>query len=132
MAPTSKARPLAMDSSDYRTDEYVRDIAEDVLGVLRAERFFERLDDLFCPEESDQVRARCGYSFANSTGILREVGMDADDIDDVLAVLRLKGGGCDCEVLYNVAQKSRLKAKHWKARHAKITGADSTITRSIQ
>lgn len=115
-----------MDNSNFRTEEFVNDIAEDVLGVLLAQRFFERLDDIFCPEESSRVRARCGHSFANSTGILREAGMDSDDIDDVLAVLRLKGGHCDCEVLYNVAGESRLKAKYWKARHAEFTSDDST------
>jgi hypothetical protein len=121
-----------MDNSDFRTDEFVNDIAEDVLGVLRKERFFERLDDLFCPEESGQVRARCGHSFANSTAILCEAGMDSDDIDDVLAVLRSKGGCCDCEVLYNVAGQSRLKAKHWKTCHAQFNDDDPTINTSIQ
>jgi hypothetical protein len=121
-----------MGNSDFRTDEFVNDIAEDVLGVLRKERFFERLDDIFCPEESGQVRASCGQSFAHSTGILREAGMDSDDIDDVLAVLRSKGGCCDCEVLYNVALESRLKAKYWKARHTQFTSDDPTSNGSIQ
>lgn len=104
-----------MSDSDFRDDEFVSSIAEDVFVVLRAERLFERLDDLFCPVEPNAVRARCGHSFALSTGILRELGMDSDEVDDVLAVLRSKGACCDCEVLYNVAEESRLKAEHWKA-----------------
>jgi hypothetical protein len=42
----------------------------------------------------------------------------SDDISDVLAVLRSKGGCCDCEVLYNGAEEGRLKTKYWKSRHA--------------
>jgi hypothetical protein len=32
----------------------------------------------------------------------------------MFAVLRAQGACCDCEVLYNVAESSRLKAEYWK------------------
>jgi hypothetical protein len=101
--------------------EYVDDIAPDVLGVLDRLHFFERLDDWFCPREDPERQIPCGArSFEISTKILRDLGMDSDDIADVLEVLHSRGACCDCEVLYNVAEESRLKARYWKARFAKL------------
>jgi hypothetical protein len=45
---------------------------------------------------------------------LEAAGFDADDLKDMFAVLRAQGACCDCEVLYNVAESSRLKAEYWK------------------
>jgi hypothetical protein len=50
--------------------------------------------------------------------------MDDEETADVLAVMRLNGGCCDCEILYNVAEESRLKAKYWKARQTKLSDTD--------
>jgi hypothetical protein len=108
--------------SDVESDaEFVNDIAPDVLGALEKDHFFERLDELFCPPvDTSKQSVRCGHSFDHSVAILNALGMDADDVDDVLAVLKSKGGCCDCEVLYNVAEESRLKARCWKARAAEL------------
>ena len=43
--------------------------------------------------------------------------MGSDDVDDILAVLTSRGACCDCEVLYNVAEESRLKAQYWSSRN---------------
>ena len=48
--------------------------------------------------------------------ILRSLNFDGAAIADVLAVLRSKGACCDCETLYNVAEKARLKTRYWKAK----------------
>ncbi|MGD0681206.1 MAG: DUF2695 domain-containing protein [Terracidiphilus sp.] len=109
--------------SDRQSDdsEYINDITPDVLGVLDRLHFFERLDDWFCPLENPERLVQCGArSFEISTKILRDLGMDSDDIADVLAVLHSRGACCDCEVLYNVAEESRLKARYWKARFAEL------------
>ena len=37
-------------------------------------------------------------------------------IADALAVLKSKGACCDCEILYNVAEKARLKARYWQSK----------------
>lgn len=47
--------------------------------------------------------------------------MDSEEIEDILAVMRFHGGSCDCEILYNVAEESRLKAKYWKSRYSELT-----------
>lgn len=79
--------------------EFVNKIAPAVLSVLEKERFFERLDDLLCPADSSAERVTCEHSFNISVSILRNLAMDSDDIEDVLAVLHSKGACCDCEVL---------------------------------
>jgi hypothetical protein len=99
-------------------DEFVDDIAPDVLGVLRQIRFFELLDDSFCPTDLTQNASQCAHSFEVSGSILAGLGMSADDIQDVLDVLSSQGASCDCEILYNVAEESRFRARYWKDRYA--------------
>ena len=85
---------------DFDSDaEFVNNIAQDLLGVLEKDRFFARLDELFCPVGTLEQSVRCGHSFDHTIGILRDLGMDSDDVDDVLAVLKSRGACCDCEVL---------------------------------
>jgi hypothetical protein len=107
---------------DKHSDDpsYIDDIAPDVLAAIKKDRFLERLDDLFCPVDPSNQRVTCGHSFEHSVNILRSLGMDSDDVADVLEVLKSRGGCCDCEVLFNVAEESRLKAAYWKARASKV------------
>ncbi len=110
-----------MENSELRDDELVNSIAEDVLAVLESRHFFERLDDRFCPAIQQELPAHCDHSFRISTEILEQFGMNTDDVQDVVAVLQSRGACCDCEVLYNVAKESRLKAEKWKAEYEKLT-----------
>lgn len=113
-----------MTDSDFRDAEFVEGIAKDVLGVLRKRRFFERLDDRFrAGGAGHAARSHCDRTFSASIEILGNLGMDADDVGDVLAVLRAKGANCDCEVLYNIADQSRLKREYWRA-HAAESSTD--------
>ena len=100
-----------MCDNDLFDDELVYDIAPDVLAVLEQERFFERL----CPSDPSQQREKCLGSYEIAIGILHDVGIDSEHIQDVIAVLHSKGACCDCEVLYNVAEESRLKSEYWNA-----------------
>jgi hypothetical protein len=101
-------------------EEFVNRIAPDVLGVLEKRHFFEFLDELFCPTDPTRLPVKCAHSFDQTKTILRNLDMDSDDIDDVLAVLHSRGACCDCEVLYNVVEESGLKARYWKARTAEL------------
>jgi hypothetical protein len=107
-----------MDGATYRDAEFLNEVAEDVLGVLRKSRFFGRLEDRFCAPQSPAIPLKCSHSFALSIQVLRELGMDAQDIGDVLAVFRHRGACCDCEVLHNVADRSRLKMSYWNPKPA--------------
>jgi hypothetical protein len=114
-----------MDNHDCDDAEFVENITHDVLGVLQNLHFFELLDDRYCPQDDSGIPAKCGHSFTISIEILHNLRMDSDDIPDVIAVLQSKGGCCDCEVLYNVAEESRLKARYWKARYAELQSQPS-------
>lgn len=43
-------------------------------------------------------------------------GFSEDELFDVFHVLMAKGGFCDCEILYNAMESSRLKKEYWRAR----------------
>jgi hypothetical protein len=109
---------------DLRDAELAESIADDVLAVLEARRFFELLDDLFCPNDPEAAPRTCNHSFANAIEVLSTFGMDSDKTADVLAVMKVQGACCDCEILYNVAEESRLKAKRWKAEYQRLTSKD--------
>ena len=42
------------------------------------------------------------------------MNLDTTAMEEVFDVLRSQGGFCDCEVLYNVSESSRLKATYWR------------------
>jgi hypothetical protein len=109
-----------MDDNDLYDEELVNSIAPNVLTILRREKFFERLDDRFCPVDTSREPERCQHSFEISKSVLCDLGFDSDEIRDVVAVLHANGACCDCEVLYNVAEENRLKTEYWKARALNI------------
>jgi hypothetical protein len=101
------------------------------MGVLHRLSFFQKLDDNFCPIENPKKRVDChAGSFEVSARILRDLGMDSEDIEDVIAVLHSKRASCNCEVLYNVVEESRLKARYCKARYAEIVGEERHVAES--
>ena len=104
--------------SDPQTSDggLVAAITPDVMRCLGSQGFFEKLDNLFCPTDTSIERQRCGGNYEVSKSILTSQGFSEVDVDDVCAVLAAQGGCCDCEVLYNVAETSRLKAEYWRAK----------------
>jgi len=104
-----------------RDEEFAEGIAASVLAVLEVHRFFELLDELFSPTDPVTAARKCEHSYASSIEILKTLGMDSEEIADILVVLKALGGCCDCEILYNVAEESRLKAAYWKARYRELT-----------
>lgn len=95
-------------------------ITRDVMRCLIAQRFFEKLDDALCPADQ-AVPAACTHSFAVSENLLTQLGFDAPEQQDIFAVLHANGACCDCEILYNVAETSRLKSRYWRASAEKRT-----------
>jgi len=79
----------------------------------------ERLDDQLCPTEPSSQRVICKHSYELTTVTLAEAGFDDEEISDVIRVMSRNGGHCDCEILYNVAEESRLKSRYWNSRVAK-------------
>jgi len=85
------------------------------MECLAKKRLFENLDDLLCPADRPEAY-QCKHTFAMTESILRSLNFDDAAIADVLAVLRTKGACCDCEILYNIAEKARLKTRYWQAK----------------
>ena len=95
-------------------DDLINLITPDVMKCLDYEDFFGKLDDLLCPADCSRKECRGDYQLSES--ILQAAGFDSSELSDILSVLRLKGGCCDCEILYNATESSRLKAEYWRDR----------------
>lgn len=102
----------------YPDEELIADITPDVMRILMRIGFFKRLDDVMCPVEVGKTAGQCWGDFRNAVPILHKCGITEDELFDVLHVLMFQGGFCDCEILYNAVEESRLKAGYWKARAA--------------
>lgn len=94
--------------------DFISSITPDVMGCLDRSQFFAKLDDLLCPTEG--TGKECGGDYKLSQALLQEAGYDSVDLQDIFDVLRAQGGCCDCEILYNSAESSRLKANYWRSR----------------
>jgi Protein of unknown function (DUF2695) len=101
-------------------DELIAAITPNVLACLSQQGFFEQLDDRFCPVDTSSARTSCQGDYRTSELILPSFGYDDAAVSDVVAVLEAQGACCDCEVLYNVAETSRLKSEYWRSRAAGI------------
>ena len=97
-------------------DELICSIAPDVMMCLGRCGFFEKLDGLLSPEANSIPAQGCDGTYKLSQSILIAARFERAELEDIFAVLQSKGGFCDCEVLYNLAQTSRLKANYWRAR----------------
>jgi len=100
----------------YPDDELVAAITPDVMKCVDGSGFFRELDDALCPASPEAKRASCWGDYRNSTPILLRRGFKEDELFDVFHVLMSLGGFCDCEILYNAVETSRLKAEYWTAR----------------
>lgn len=98
-----------MSEARFTDPELIDNIASDIPGALRKVGYFELLDDRLCPPDAAQPRIRCGHSFANTIDILRNLGIDLNDLQDVFGYLRSQGAHCDCEVLTKISETSRFK-----------------------
>jgi hypothetical protein len=97
-------------------DDLISSILPHVMKCLGRRGFFEKLDGILSPEDNSIPTHGCDGTSKLSWSILITAGFERADLDDIFAVLQSKDGFCDCEVLYNVAETSRLKANYWRNR----------------
>lgn len=109
-----------MSGAEDSDDGLIQEITPDILKVLSDKRFFEVLDDLMCPDDPARSRLRCNGTYTISNTLFFQFGFDLPEIEDITQVLAATGGCCDCEILFNVAQESRLRSEYWKARAAGV------------
>lgn len=100
----------------YPDEELTESIAPDVLKVVSAANVFEDLDDSLCPDDECASGSQCFGDYRHTRAILLQRGFKESELFDVLHVFMAKGGHCDCEILYNVAEQSRLASEYWTAR----------------
>jgi hypothetical protein len=82
--------------------------------------FFEKLDDELGPQGASQARQRCSGDYRVSGKFCEKPDFELSDFADILGVLRSQGGFCDCEILYNAVESSRLKAEYWRSQAGKV------------
>jgi hypothetical protein len=68
------------------------------------------------PSETSSPSQTCDGTYKLSQSILAASGFVQSELPEIFGVLRSKGGCCHCEILYNVAGSSRLKAQYWRSK----------------
>jgi hypothetical protein len=112
------------DDLEYPDSELIADITPDVMRCLSRARIFEALDDVLCPADASHPRPQCHGDYRHARAILLARGFREDELFDVFHVLMAQGGYCDCEILYQAVEVSRLRAEYWRARAEAIDPYD--------
>ncbi len=97
------------------------------MRCLTGAKVFEALDDVLCPAEGSHPRQQCHGDYRHTRAALLARGFREDELFDVFHVLMAQGGYCDCEILYNAVEVSRLKAGYWQARAEEIEPYDPHV-----
>lgn len=100
----------------YPDDELVANIEGHVMKALDASGAIAALDERFCPTDAGAPRARCHGDYRIAREVFSARGFDQQELFDIFHVLMAHGGHCDCEILYNAVESSRLKGEYWTAR----------------
>ncbi len=101
------------DNSAPDEEDFVESIAPDVLRVLRGKSFFKKLESSVFPTGVIDHKT-CDGTYARCQKILTDSGFSEDDQIDVIAVMRSMGGFCDCEIVLNVDEDSKVRAEYWR------------------
>jgi hypothetical protein len=72
---------------------------------------------LLCPTSSTSQSQACRGDFQQAKRALQVCGFSESEFSDVFHVLMEQGAFCDCEILYNFSDESRLKARYWQNKH---------------
>jgi len=112
---------------EYPDSELITDITPDVMRTLSGAGVFDALDDVLCPSDEQNHRRQCHGDYRHARAVLLARGFRQDELFDVFHVLMARGGYCDCEILYNAVEVSRLKAEYWRARAEQIEPYDPHV-----
>lgn len=108
LAPDEKPETLR-----YPDEERINKITPAIMKILTRVNFFSALDDIMAPQDKEKKGASCHGDFDLSKKILKTHGFTEEEMFDIFHVLMGKGGFCDCEILYNASEGSRLKTRYW-------------------
>ncbi len=100
----------------WEDEELAEDIYPDVIRILTARNFFNKLENAVFPAGDE--RRVCRHSYELTTALLISEGFDDGELEDILSVFQQHGGCCDCEILYNVDDRDDgRKAHYWRKRY---------------
>jgi len=116
------------DDLEYPDPELIESIEPHVMRALEGSGFLRALDLEFSPELPSTPAAQCHGDFRVSKPLLLKHGFTPEELFEIFHVLMARGGNCDCEILYNAVEESRLKASYWRAR-AREQGLDNLHAR---
>jgi hypothetical protein len=108
----------------YPDSELIADIMPHVMRCVLGAGVFEALDDILCPADPARPRRRCHGDYRHARAELLARGFREEELFDLFHVLMARGGYCDCEILYNAGEVSRLKGEYWRARAAEVEPYD--------
>ena len=108
---------------EYPDHELIEEITPDVMRCLRSARVFEALDDVLCPADASRTRQPCHGDYRHARTVVLERGFREDELFDVFHVLMARGGYCDCEILLNAVEQSRLRTEYWQSRAGEVDDA---------
>lgn len=98
-------------------DDYIAEIAPEVMATLQAIGFFDSLDEMFSTADGTRAPKACSGDFSGAKLVLSRSGIEEFDWSDVFHVLMGRGAFCDCEILLNAAPESRMRSQYWRRVH---------------
>lgn len=101
---------------DYYDDETIDGYKEFVLKILNKIGFFQRLDDLIRPENSQSQALECCGDFSIAKNLLTDLEFNEKEQFDICHVFMREGAFCDCEILLNLYRESRQARNYWEKR----------------
>jgi hypothetical protein len=104
----------------YLDEEYIAGVEPFIVKALEKIEFFKKLDNQMLPLNPFKKAKKCQGDFTLTKSILIKNNFKENEIFDICHMLMSKGGYCDCEVLYNVADVSKFRKKYWKKRLKEI------------
>ena len=106
--------------------ELVDSIAPYVMKKLASTGFLRSSTTNFVRRKTRLCPSDAQGKYDISEPLLRSLGFNDEELSEIFQVLQSKGGNCDCEILYNAIETSRLKAKYWKSPGGRITTDDTS------
>jgi hypothetical protein len=107
---------MAHPALDQEEQDFVDEIATEVLEILNHLQFFQKLESRVFPDGDSGAR-NCDHSYRHTESILQADNIPSKMQEFILIACKAQGGFCDCEILYNVDDREDCpRAQYWRAK----------------
>jgi hypothetical protein len=111
---------MAHHALDPDEQEFGDEIASEVLEILHPMLFFEKLESRVFPNGDSGTR-NCDHSYQHTESILQAGKVGRKMQECILVACKSQGGFCDCEILYNVDDRTDCpRARYWRRKLDKL------------